>query len=53
MNQWQKTDTVFMFPQPDLNIFTQPDVKLSGGVPVYINLIEVGHGHKKPRTWRG
>jgi hypothetical protein len=39
--------------QPDLNILTQPDVKLSGGVPDYINLIDVGLGHKKPRTRRG
>jgi hypothetical protein len=36
-----------------LNIFTQADVKLPGGVPDYINLMDVGLGHKKPRSWRG
>jgi hypothetical protein len=44
---------LIMLPQPDLNIFTRPGVKLSGGVPDYINLIDIGHGHKKPRAWRG
>jgi len=39
--------------QSDLNIFTQPDVKLPGGVPDYINLIDVGLGHKKPRFVAG
>ena len=36
-----------MLLQPDLNIFTQADVKLPGGVPDYINLIDIGLGHKK------
>jgi hypothetical protein len=39
-----------MLLQPNLNIFTQADVKLPGGVPDYINLMDVGLGHKKPRT---
>ena len=42
-----------MLLQPNLNIFTQADVKLPGGVPDYINLMDVGLGHKKPRSWRG
>ena len=42
-----------MLLQPNLNIFTQADVKLPGGVPDYINLMDVGLGHKNPRTHGG